>query len=119
MKRSHYTAPVNTDNMRIIRRISAAFKDIPGGQLLGATYDYTHRLIHFESENENSSELSERFKQILAEQAPEKIKLYDRVSSLLKNCLLYTSFSISAIASSSSIISILFIVVQTPSEILS
>ena len=70
--------------MRIIRRISAAFKDIPGGQLLGATYDYTHRLIHFESENENSSELSERFKQILAEQAPEKIKFYDRVSSLLK-----------------------------------
>ena len=84
LKRSHYTAPVNTDNMRIIRRISAAFKDIPGGQLLGATYDYTHRLIHFESENENSSELSERFNQILAEQAPEKIKLYDRVSSLLK-----------------------------------
>ena len=26
LKRSHYTAPVNTDNMRIIRRISAAFK---------------------------------------------------------------------------------------------
>ena len=29
------------------RRISAAFKDIPGGQILGATYDYTHRLMNF------------------------------------------------------------------------
>ncbi|MFQ9094085.1 MAG: carbon-phosphorus lyase complex subunit PhnI [Ruminococcus sp.] len=25
--------------------ISATFKDIPGGQMLGATYDYTHRLF--------------------------------------------------------------------------
>ena len=31
--------------MRISRRISAAFKDIPGGQVLGPTFDYTHRLL--------------------------------------------------------------------------
>ncbi|WP_171729156.1 carbon-phosphorus lyase complex subunit PhnI, partial [Shigella sonnei] len=29
------------------RRISAVYKDIPGGQLLGPTYDYTHRLLDF------------------------------------------------------------------------
>jgi alpha-D-ribose 1-methylphosphonate 5-triphosphate synthase subunit PhnI len=29
------------------RRISAAFKDVPGGQLLGPTYDYTQRLLDF------------------------------------------------------------------------
>jgi alpha-D-ribose 1-methylphosphonate 5-triphosphate synthase subunit PhnI len=34
--------------MWVQRRISAAFKDIPGGQLLGATVDYSHRLIDFE-----------------------------------------------------------------------
>jgi alpha-D-ribose 1-methylphosphonate 5-triphosphate synthase subunit PhnI len=33
--------------MRIRRRISAAFKDIPGGQVLGASRDYSHRLLEF------------------------------------------------------------------------
>lgn len=36
------------ERMRIIRRISAAFKDIPGGQILGPTSDYTLRLLDFE-----------------------------------------------------------------------
>jgi alpha-D-ribose 1-methylphosphonate 5-triphosphate synthase subunit PhnI len=27
------------------RRISATFKDLPGGQVLGPTFDYTHRLL--------------------------------------------------------------------------
>lgn len=39
--------PVNTAQMRLERRISAVYKDIPGGQLLGPTYDYTHRLLDF------------------------------------------------------------------------
>jgi alpha-D-ribose 1-methylphosphonate 5-triphosphate synthase subunit PhnI len=41
------TEPVSTDIMRLDRRISAIYKDVPGGQLLGPTYDYTHRLIDF------------------------------------------------------------------------
>jgi len=40
-------APVDTAKMTIRRRISAAFKDLPGGQVLGPTYDYTHRLLDF------------------------------------------------------------------------
>lgn len=39
--------PVETGKMKIDRRISAAFKDIPGGQVLGPTFDYTHRLLDF------------------------------------------------------------------------
>lgn len=39
--------PLETCDMRILRRISAVFKDVPGGQLLGPTYDYTHRLLDF------------------------------------------------------------------------
>ena len=35
--------------MRIERRVSAVFKDLPGGQVLGPTYDYTHRLLDFGS----------------------------------------------------------------------
>jgi alpha-D-ribose 1-methylphosphonate 5-triphosphate synthase subunit PhnI len=37
--------PLDTAAMRIERRVSATYKDIPGGQLLGPTFDYTHRLI--------------------------------------------------------------------------
>jgi len=33
--------------MRCDRRISATFKDAPGGQVLGPTFDYTHRLLDF------------------------------------------------------------------------
>ena len=39
--------PVDTAGIRLERRISAVYKDIPGGQLLGPTYDYTHRLLDF------------------------------------------------------------------------
>lgn len=39
--------PLDTGAMRIERRISATYKDIPGGQQLGATFDYTHRLLDF------------------------------------------------------------------------
>lgn len=34
--------------MRLIRRISSAFKEIPGGQMLGPTPDYLQRLFRFE-----------------------------------------------------------------------
>ncbi|MBV7296933.1 carbon-phosphorus lyase complex subunit PhnI [Enterovibrio paralichthyis] len=41
------TEPANTELMKIERRISATYKDLPGGQVLGPTYDYTHRLLDF------------------------------------------------------------------------
>jgi alpha-D-ribose 1-methylphosphonate 5-triphosphate synthase subunit PhnI len=40
--------PLDTARMVLRRRISAAFKDLPGGQVLGPTFDYTHRLIDFD-----------------------------------------------------------------------
>lgn len=40
--------PIDTGRARLSRRISATFKDLPGGQVLGATFDYTHRLLDFE-----------------------------------------------------------------------
>jgi alpha-D-ribose 1-methylphosphonate 5-triphosphate synthase subunit PhnI len=39
------TEPVDTGAMRVQRRVSSTFKDIPGGQILGPTFDYTHRLL--------------------------------------------------------------------------
>jgi alpha-D-ribose 1-methylphosphonate 5-triphosphate synthase subunit PhnI len=39
--------PIDTSAMTAERRISSTFKDVPGGQVLGPTYDYTHRLLDF------------------------------------------------------------------------
>ena len=47
LPRLGHTTPLDTANMLLDRRISASFKDVPGGQVLGATYDYTQRLLDF------------------------------------------------------------------------
>ncbi len=47
LPRLGYTQPLDTARITLSRRISAAFKDVPGGQLLGPTYDYTQRLLDF------------------------------------------------------------------------
>jgi len=47
LPRFAYSLPLDTAAMQIRRRISAVFKDLPGGQVLGPTYDYTHRLLDF------------------------------------------------------------------------
>lgn len=43
-----YAEPIDLNSMLTVRRISAAFKDIPGGQILGPTLDYSHRVLQFE-----------------------------------------------------------------------
>ena len=45
MPRFGISRPVDTGGMLIERRVSATYKDLPGGQLLGPTFDYTHRLL--------------------------------------------------------------------------
>ncbi|MFA7413996.1 MAG: carbon-phosphorus lyase complex subunit PhnI [Rhizobium sp.] len=45
LPRFGYSVPIDTGRMQIERRISATYKDLPGGQLLGPTFDYTHRLL--------------------------------------------------------------------------
>jgi alpha-D-ribose 1-methylphosphonate 5-triphosphate synthase subunit PhnI len=45
LPRFGHSRPVDTGAMRLRRRVSAIFKDMPGGQVLGPTYDYTHRLL--------------------------------------------------------------------------
>lgn len=48
LPRHGFSRPVATAAMRVTRRISATFKDAPGGQVLGPTFDYTHRLLDFQ-----------------------------------------------------------------------
>ncbi|WP_171121731.1 MULTISPECIES: carbon-phosphorus lyase complex subunit PhnI [unclassified Ruegeria] len=47
LPRFGYSIPVATGAMACDRRVSATFKDAPGGQVLGPTFDYTHRLLDF------------------------------------------------------------------------
>ena len=48
--------PIDTARMAIRRRISATYKDLPGGQVLGPTFDYTHRLLDFSLAEESVPE---------------------------------------------------------------
>ncbi|WP_375459521.1 carbon-phosphorus lyase complex subunit PhnI [uncultured Enterovirga sp.] len=47
LARFGYSEPLDTGAMQVERRVSATFKDLPGGQVLGPTFDYTHRLLDF------------------------------------------------------------------------
>ena len=47
LPRFGFAEPLDTKAMALARRVSATFKDLPGGQVLGPTFDYTHRLIDF------------------------------------------------------------------------
>jgi alpha-D-ribose 1-methylphosphonate 5-triphosphate synthase subunit PhnI len=59
----------DTTRMRLIRRISAAFKNVPGGQMLGPTSDYSQRLFRFELMDESP----ESFRRIVQEWMAEAI----------------------------------------------
>ena len=50
LPRLGYTLPAEGRRMRVLRRISSAFKDVPGGQVLGRTRDYTQRLLDIDGD---------------------------------------------------------------------
>ena len=45
LPRLAYSEPVHADELRVLRRISPAFRNPPGSQLLGRTLDYVGRLL--------------------------------------------------------------------------
>jgi alpha-D-ribose 1-methylphosphonate 5-triphosphate synthase subunit PhnI len=68
-----YAVPVRQDEMLTVRRISAAFKDIPGGQFLGPTLDYSHRLLRLDVlEGEKSEVRSQESEEHRAQSAEQK-----------------------------------------------
>jgi len=52
LPREGYTTTADPDDLRLVRRVSSAFKDVPGGQILGPTRDYSQRLLGLEREEE-------------------------------------------------------------------
>lgn len=53
------TIPAETEELLTTRRVSPAYKDVPGGQLLGATKDYTQRLLDFELTDDDGTDPTE------------------------------------------------------------
>lgn len=73
LKREYYSEVLVTRDMLIRRRISAAFRDIPGGQILGPTRDYTHRLFQPELTMESMPSIEEFLQRIDAHVDPAKL----------------------------------------------
>src|SRR5215468_12714016 len=46
LERRYFSEVLNTREMFVHRRISSTFREIPGGQILGPTRDYTQRLLN-------------------------------------------------------------------------
>jgi alpha-D-ribose 1-methylphosphonate 5-triphosphate synthase subunit PhnI len=57
LPRVGYGLPAAGSEMTVLRRISSVFRDIPGGQLLGLTRDYTQRLVDFELADARPAEM--------------------------------------------------------------
>ncbi|WP_175640479.1 carbon-phosphorus lyase complex subunit PhnI [Metabacillus schmidteae] len=86
LPRNYYSKTVEPGQMRVIRRISSSFKDIPGGQLLGPTYDYTHRLLNFNLRHENKIQIESFLQSInLNKEQLDSVSSISKVADLLRD----------------------------------
>lgn len=92
ISRVDYSLPAEGVRMRPLRRISATFKDIPGGQILGPTRDYNLRLLDKLLLNELSQSVHERLAeieaQLIAEQPEENLTFPKVIESMRAQGLL-------------------------------
>lgn len=76
---------IDTEQMELERRISAAFKDIPKGQILGPTYDYSHRLFERKTSEERKEEALAFFMEQSSANLDEvHLESYEKVSNYLE-----------------------------------
>ncbi|MER2037157.1 MAG: carbon-phosphorus lyase complex subunit PhnI [Solibacillus sp.] len=75
LPRLYYSTVTDPRDMFVIRRISSSFKDIPGGQLLGATHDYFHRLLNFDLIDECEADVQAKKVQFEQKDKPETSNL--------------------------------------------
>ena len=76
--------PIDTAAMVVKRRISATFKDIPGGQILGPTFDYTHRLLDFALAGEEGGGALEAAAKIALDPSSASTGTTPRVTDILE-----------------------------------
>ncbi|MCX7655601.1 MAG: carbon-phosphorus lyase complex subunit PhnI [Treponemataceae bacterium] len=101
LPRTYYSEELRGETMVVYRRISACFKDIPGGQRLGPSCDYTHRLIDFSLIDETAEDAQRWVTQYLRkfqtssfseEKLPQPVAQFPRVSDYLRKEGLLSSF---------------------------
>ncbi|NJK97814.1 MAG: carbon-phosphorus lyase complex subunit PhnI [Bacteroidales bacterium] len=87
LQRRYYSEILNTREMFVLRKISSSFREIPGGQVLGPTRDYTQRLIDASKFNESMDDIQEFLKEFDGKIDKEKladVNSYNKVIDLLK-----------------------------------
>lgn len=75
LPRLYYSTVTDPRDMLVIRRISASFKDIPGGQILGPSQDYLHRLIDFSLVTETEQDVEQKKANFESIEVPEESSL--------------------------------------------
>lgn len=86
LSRNHHTVTVTTEDIRLVRRISSSFRDVPGGQILGPTRDYTHRLLDFSLRQEDAEEMKAFVAEFLGDlpPQPDAAPVFDKVVERLR-----------------------------------
>ena len=88
LQRNYYSETINTREMFVRRKISSSFREIPGGQILGPTRDYTQRTLDTAKATETASSFESFLEEIGAKIDAERlqeIKAFGKVIDLLKN----------------------------------
>ncbi len=88
LQRKYYSETLNTREMFIKRKISASFREIPGGQILGPTRDYTQRIIDTSKATENNEDIQKfltEFRKGVDTEHLAEITTFAKVIDLLKN----------------------------------
>jgi len=87
LQRRYYSDIINTREMLVKRKISSSFREVPGGQVLGPTRDYTQRLMdadkYFET-TESIEKFLKEFESKIDRNKMLEINTYDKVIDLLK-----------------------------------
>lgn len=87
LSRKYYSETINTRDMFVQRRISSSFREIPGGQILGPTRDYTQRLIDTQYVFEDDKQIQEfvkAFKKDTQLQGNQPVRTFSKVVEILQ-----------------------------------
>jgi alpha-D-ribose 1-methylphosphonate 5-triphosphate synthase subunit PhnI len=88
LQRNFYSEVIDTREMFVKRKISSSFREIPGGQILGPTRDYTQRTLDTAKATETSQDIKTFLDAFDAKINPDKlegISSFGKVIDLLKN----------------------------------
>lgn len=87
LSRKYYSEIVSTEDMFVQRRISSSFRDIPGGQILGPTRDYTLRMLDTSLADEKDEDIRtflREFKKSAGDVSLNEIKSFSKVIDILR-----------------------------------